>query len=388
MLRTWMLSLLAVCLLGADAPPTELMVGQMAPKLAVQEFVKGEPVTKFEKGEVYVIEFWATWCGPCVQSIPLLTELQHKFPKVKFIGIDVLENDLDTVREFVAKQKAKMDYRVAIDKPGPMGEEVPGSMAKGWIEASYRQGIPATFVIDQTGRVAWIGHPFELEKPLQRIVDGKWDLAAAAKKHAAEVIPVREKTILERKFAKAREAGGTPADLVRVLDESFERYPPLQSEYGSLKIILLMGEPATRPDAVEYGKYLITEVHQENLVGLADLAIAILNQADGTPRKVHPEIGRLALLAVQTAQKVPGDREPEDNAGLADLMAQCYYALGDFPKAVATQRQALKLAEKTHLEDDEDMLARMKRYDQAAAAAPKAAGIPKAAGTAKPTTRR
>ena len=55
-----------------------LSVGDPAPKLAVKEFVKGEPLKDLEKGKTYVVEFWATWCGPCRTSIPHLTELQKK----------------------------------------------------------------------------------------------------------------------------------------------------------------------------------------------------------------------------------------------------------------------------------------------------------------------
>src|SRR5437588_12539911 len=57
-----------------------LSVGDPAPKLQVKEFVKGDPVKELEKGKVYVVEFWATWCGPCRATIPHLTELakEHK----------------------------------------------------------------------------------------------------------------------------------------------------------------------------------------------------------------------------------------------------------------------------------------------------------------------
>src|SRR5436309_778886 len=83
--------------LWADDEKAEgkLGIGDAAPKLALKEFVKGEPVKTFEKDTTYVLEFWATWCGPCKDAIPHVTELQKKNPKVVFIGVNVWEQDLD-----------------------------------------------------------------------------------------------------------------------------------------------------------------------------------------------------------------------------------------------------------------------------------------------------
>ena len=80
-----------------------LKLGDPAPKLEVKEFVKGDPLKGFEPGKTYVVEFWATWCGPCRTSIPHLTELQKKYPDITFGGVSVFEQEPEGVKPFVEK---------------------------------------------------------------------------------------------------------------------------------------------------------------------------------------------------------------------------------------------------------------------------------------------
>ena len=74
-------------------PEITLKVGDPAPALKVDKWVKGDEVSSFQPGHVYVVEFWATWCPPCKEAIPHLTELQHKFKDVAFIGVASSEHD-------------------------------------------------------------------------------------------------------------------------------------------------------------------------------------------------------------------------------------------------------------------------------------------------------
>src|SRR5688500_4880629 len=158
-------SLVAV-LAGLMAPAfgaAKLSVGDPAPKLQVGKWVQGEAVSGFEKDKAYIVEFWATWCGPCKTTIPHLNELHKKFKDkgLVVIGQDVWEQDEAEVPKFVKQMGEKMSYRVALDDKNGSAK---GKMAETWMEAAEQNGIPSAFVVDKSGQIVWIGHPMSLKE--------------------------------------------------------------------------------------------------------------------------------------------------------------------------------------------------------------------------------
>ncbi len=170
-----------VALIGLGLPLGAAELGDKAPPLQVAEWVKGKPVDlAASKGKtVTVVEFWATWCGPCRVSIPHLTELQKKFKDKGVVFVGVSTEDTSVVKKFVQQMGSKMDYTVAVDKDSQTD--------KGYMEAFGIDGIPHAFVVDKEGRIVWNGHPMaDLERTLDDIVAGKFDLAIAKKRDLAQ----------------------------------------------------------------------------------------------------------------------------------------------------------------------------------------------------------
>ena len=152
----------AIAITASSSAWGQLKEGDAAPKLQVGKWAQGEPVKEFAGDKVYIVEFWATWCGPCVASIPHLDEIHRKYKDkgLVVIGQNVMEQDDTAIPAFITKMAGKMSYRVATDDKSA-GE---GAMAKNWLEAAEQNGIPCAFVINKKGRIASIGHPMELKE--------------------------------------------------------------------------------------------------------------------------------------------------------------------------------------------------------------------------------
>jgi thiol-disulfide isomerase/thioredoxin len=145
----------------------KLSVGDPAPPLTVSKWLKGEQILVFATGKVHVVEFWASWCGPCRAVVPHLSALQKKHADVVFLGVNVWERNPADGVAFVQGQGDRMDYRVAQDDLADGPDK--GKMATAWLKAAGRNGIPCAFVVDGKGRIAWIGHPMDpgMEKAVE-----------------------------------------------------------------------------------------------------------------------------------------------------------------------------------------------------------------------------
>jgi thiol-disulfide isomerase/thioredoxin len=146
-------------------------------------------VERFEPGKVYVLDFWATWCGPCIDSFPRLTRLQKKYADkgVTVIGVSIWEEDQGAVEPFVKARSDAMGYSVALDDVPANAvekgqrERADGKVATAWMRAAGQNLIPTVFIVGRDGKIAWIGGPNEMDEPLERVVAGKWSHGAPDK---------------------------------------------------------------------------------------------------------------------------------------------------------------------------------------------------------------
>jgi len=144
-MKRFSLLLALVFALGCLLPVARAgMVGQKLPKaylnyLGTKLDVEGKPL---------LLEFWATWCPPCRQSIPHLNEIYAKYKDRGLMIVGVTDEPDAVIRKF--QKDVPMDYAVATDTGGRLSNEM------------GIQGIPHAFLVNKSGEIVWDGHPMQL----------------------------------------------------------------------------------------------------------------------------------------------------------------------------------------------------------------------------------
>jgi uncharacterized protein (TIGR03435 family) len=197
------LCLSAVMLVGCAEKADETCVE--APALAVETVIHGPEPADLSwpalSGQAVVLEFWATWCGPCVDAIPEWNELVDTFADEPVRFIAVSDDDQALLRKFL--EKKPIHGWVTIDSDRSM------------FEAYDVHGIPHTFLIDSRGRIRASTHPQSLsEHVIRDLLAGKTPDVPVKKKIDPEQLktvaadggpePIFEATIRPSKDTKMR----------------------------------------------------------------------------------------------------------------------------------------------------------------------------------------
>lgn len=305
--------------------------GSTAPNLDVKTWYKGTPVKSFEPGKVYVVEFWATWCGPCKTSIPHITELAKKNQDVTFIGVSIWEDDVDgNIKKFVAEMGDKMDYVV-----GYSGNKE--GMAKTWMEPAGRNGIPSAFIV-KGNQIQWIGHPMRMDEPLAQIKAGTFDLAAFKETYDKEAAANREKMAAAAAVRSAQQlyADGKIAEAKAKLDETVTKYPTVADQADEVRLGWLAKE---NPKAFEE-KIATMLKDPANVVRVCSFALNLATSATG-----NVEMGK---KTIEMALKATDEK----NFTAVYVGSLLYTRLKDYKRALELTDVALALFDKSELKDN------------------------------------
>lgn len=210
------LAILGLAAASVASPVLALEVGDLAPALQITEWVAGKAVDlKAGKDKtIFVLEFWATWCGPCKMSIPHLTELQAKYKDKNVVIIGISDEPAETIKPFMKSMGERMVYTVASDKGG--------TTMRTYLTGFGVNGIPYACIVDKSGTIVWHGSPFEeLDSTLEQVVAGKFDLAIAKNTaKAAKMLDTYFGTLIKAaESADAKDKDKLTADARKTGDE-------------------------------------------------------------------------------------------------------------------------------------------------------------------------
>ena len=128
-------------------------VGDQAPEIKAQSWLNSDGVSIAKNSnKIVVVEFWATWCGPCRQSIPHLVAMNQKYKNKGVVIAGLTQEGAGAVKGFAAK----------------MGMDYPVGMGSAASNAYGVEGIPVAFVVAPGGKIVWTGHPMDgLDKAIE-----------------------------------------------------------------------------------------------------------------------------------------------------------------------------------------------------------------------------
>lgn len=278
-----------------------LNIGDKAPSLRFSTWLKGDTIKEFQNDNVYVLEFWATWCKPCIAAMPHLSSSARKYRnKAIFLSVNVFEKKAfgsdKKVKAFVDSMGSNMDYNIAMQDSS--------FMETNWLVASGTFGIPSVFIINREGKIAWIGHPrdVEFDTVLSDVLNNTWSITKALyKRNENRYLAIMDDSLRFELMRFSENSNypndkGKPDSALFAINEIVRaeprlKYAPFIAEY-TFKALLKIDQD----NAYKYGKEVLETPTYEDpaynvLIWLIDWYSNRLS--------LSPKIYRLGTLAYQ-----------------------------------------------------------------------------------------
>jgi thiol-disulfide isomerase/thioredoxin len=334
-----------------DKPAKMLTIGSTAPALDVEHWVQDgngffKPVTEFKAGNVYVVEFWATWCGPCIASMPHLAELQQKLRGQNVQIVSISDEPLETVESFLKRETTnkagEQTTFASITAAYSLTTDPDRSAHEDYMEAANQPGIPTAFIVGKDGKVEWIGHPMEMDEPLDQVVAGTWDRAEfgevfIAEQKLGETMQTLSRLANQGKFAEAIET--LDAELAKKLPEK------IQNQLVSVKYQIKLMSGMVDDEVAAFIRNRLTSA-KGDAIGVARVAVQLLQIAQQSPPVAQqPAMKGIIAEVVSATQAEVDGAEKQIQPLLLDTIAHLQEVTGDLDAAIASQEAAVAAAD-------------------------------------------
>jgi thiol-disulfide isomerase/thioredoxin len=324
----------AITLKPVLALDKELGIGSKAPPLDIEHWVQDgngffKPVTEFKGGNVYVVEFWATWCGPCIASMPHLAEVQNKYRGRGVQIVSVSDESLDEVKDLLGQDNEQAGKTFQeITAAYSLTADPDRSVHEAYMEAAGQNGIPTSFIVGKTGQIEWIGHPMGMDEPLEAVVTDSWDRA----KFKSEYEMQKEAEANFQKIPQLANAGKFDEALALVVKTmGMVKDEPVKNQLRDFAFRLRVSA-----GKLDEARDQITEAKGDAYaVGKHGFLIVSLMKQDA-------EVGTLPGVAIKSIEAEIDGAADDMKALLHHTVALLNEASGNLPAAIKAQEAAVE----------------------------------------------
>lgn len=314
---------------GQDA--ITVRIGNKIPEFKYSKWLKGEPLQSFKGDNLYVFEFWATWCGPCKAQMPHLTKLQKEYKdKITIIGVNVwehvgekpYESALPAVEKYVKGNDTNMVYSIAVDNNDQ-------HMGSNWLKASGNYGIPTTFIV-KDDQILWIGHPEKLDSTLQVMMAGTYNMEAYKTEYDKSIDRSSKQTVAIQELMKPISVAITNKEYAKALElieKGKVEMPAMKMSLDMTKFSVLVKSDEAK--AIEFVK---------------EWGITFKSAPIYAMSGVYQENGLSKETYLWVAKNLENSGLPM-NAAAYHALATTYAKGGDFKNAVVSEEKAIEQAQ-------------------------------------------
>lgn len=147
------LYILIFLIIGNISAQSNITVGQEAPEINITNWIENIPVDKNLKNKYIVLEFWATWCGPCIAAVPHMNSIQKDFNQKDLYYISITDESVEKVE----RSLKRINFNSIVVTDLTKKTQINYGDGKEGLDA-----YPLTILIDKNGVIKWIGEPKDL----------------------------------------------------------------------------------------------------------------------------------------------------------------------------------------------------------------------------------
>ena len=226
------------------------------------------------------------------------------------------------------------------------------------MKAAEQPGIPTAFIVNAEGKIAWISHPMEMDKPLEKIAAGKWDIKTAIAEQQKAKDDQKKLQQLVGALQSAQQAGDGKK-LIATIQQIVELKPEAELALAQLKLAALI-----MLDQQDEGIAFINKI-EKTVIGRDPEGLNMIAWTIVDPDSKLKPNEKLIAIALEWAKRAD-EMAKEKNGAIADTLAESFFRSGDAAKAIETEERAIKLTKQGGDPVDPSMTTRLAKYKKAA----------------------